>query len=82
MDKNKKTEEPGLHTKAWSLTKSLTRYAMSGFPNVAEKIYEQRMLICHGCEKLNKEKASCMVCGCKVEYKGRMETESCPQKKW
>ena len=82
MDKNNEKQSPNLAQKGWSLTKSLMRYAMSGFPNVGEEIYEKRMLICNGCEHLNRAHSSCMVCGCKVEYKGRMETESCPKKKW
>ena len=82
MDKNKKPQEPNLAEKGWRLTKSLMRYAMSGFPNVSEELFEKRMLICNGCELLKKEKGTCGVCGCVVEYKGRMETESCPEKKW
>tara|TARA_R100000008_G_scaffold26150_1_gene14237 strand:- start:21378 stop:21617 length:240 start_codon:yes stop_codon:yes gene_type:complete len=79
MAENKKLN---LAEKGWSLTKSLMRYAMQGFPNVSEKVYEDRMMICNSCELLNKEKGACMACGCAVEYKGRMETESCPKKKW
>ena len=45
MDKNKKPQEPNLAEKGWSLTKSLMRYAMSGFPNVSEELFEKRMLI-------------------------------------
>jgi len=87
MDKEKRPimsqeDGPNLAKKGWSLTKSLMRYAMSGFPNVEEELFERRMLICNGCESLNKKSAKCGVCGCVVEYKGRMETESCPKKKW
>lgn len=82
MDKDKKQETPNIAVKGWSLTKSLMRYAISGFPNVSEELYEKRMLICNGCEDLDKLASACRACGCKVEYKGRMETESCPKQKW
>ena len=41
MDKNKKPQEPNLAEKGWSLTKSLMRYAMSGFPNVSEELLKK-----------------------------------------
>ena len=79
---DKLKNSPNLAQKGWSLTKALMRYGMAGFPNVTEDIFERRMLICHGCEDLNKIKSKCTVCGCAVEFKGRMETESCPKNKW
>jgi|10_taG_2_1085330.scaffolds.fasta_scaffold36665_2 hypothetical protein len=87
MDENNrnnlpKRPEPNLTSKAWSLTKSLMRYAVEGFPNVSEKVFEKRMLICNSCEFLKRNNSSCGVCGCAIEYKGRMKTESCPKNKW
>ena len=58
------------------------RYAVEGFPNVSEEIFERRMLICNSCELLKRQNSSCSVCVCAVEYKGRMKTESCPKNKW
>ncbi len=81
MDKEEE-KNPTLVDKGFNLAKSLLRYATEGFPNVSQDIYEKRMLICNSCESLNKKKAICKLCGCHVEYKGRMETESCPSKKW
>ena len=81
-DTEKTNQEPALAAKAWSLTKALMRYGMAGFPNITEELFEKRMLICNGCESLNRKAAKCTVCGCAVEYKGRMKTESCPKKKW
>jgi|TARA_R100000479_G_scaffold164543_1_gene103422 hypothetical protein len=82
MDKDNNNKEPNLIRKGWSLTKSLIRYASEGFPNVSEEIFEKRMLICNSCELLKRDKGTCGVCGCVVEYKGRMKTESCPKNKW
>ena len=79
---NKKKKEPGIIKKGFSLGKALFRYATEGFPNVSQEVYEQRMMTCNSCELLNKKTAACMSCGCHVEYKGRMETEACPEKKW
>jgi len=75
-------KELNLAEKGWSLTKSLMRYAMQGFPNVSEGEYEERMMTCHSCEFLSKDTGNCQICGCVVEYKGRMETEKCPKDKW
>ena len=55
---------------------------VEGFPNVSQEEYEQRMLMCNSCEFLNKKNSTCNVCGCAVEYKGRMETERCPENRW
>tara|TARA_R100001509_G_C4718097_1_gene165647 strand:- start:15 stop:308 length:294 start_codon:yes stop_codon:yes gene_type:complete len=83
MDKKKdKVTPPNLLQKGWSLSKSLMRYAVEGFPNVSQEEYEQRMLMCNSCEFLNKKNSTCNVCGCAVEYKGRMETEKCPESRW
>ena len=87
MDENNKPElpkrpEPNIVSKGWSLTKSLMRYAVEGFPNVSEQVFEARMLTCNSCEFLKKKESTCGVCGCAIEYKGRMGTESCPKNKW
>lgn len=81
MDNNNK-KEPNPIQKGFSLAKSLLRYAKEGFPNVSKEIYEKRMVTCQSCDDLNRQKATCNLCGCYVEYKGRMETESCPKNKW
>jgi hypothetical protein len=78
----KENKQPGIIKKGFSLGKSLVRYATAGFPNVSKEIYEQRMMTCNSCELLNKKNETCTSCGCIVEYKGRMETESCPENKW
>tara|TARA_R100001594_G_scaffold148874_2_gene205166 strand:+ start:207 stop:464 length:258 start_codon:yes stop_codon:yes gene_type:complete len=85
MDKDKKTgskKEPNIIKKGFSLANSLLRYAREGFPNVSQDIYEQRMLTCNSCDDLDKKMSTCKLCGCYVEYKARMETESCPKNKW
>ena len=81
MDKDNK-KKPSAVKRGFSLAQSLLRYAREGFPNVAQDVYEQRMVTCSGCDDLNKERATCNLCGCYVEYKGRMKTESCPKNKW
>ena len=82
LPKLPKRPEPSIMAKGWSLTKSLMRYAVEGFPNVSEQVFEARMLTCNSCEFLKKHESTCGVCGCAIEYKGRMETESCPKSKW
>jgi hypothetical protein len=47
---------------------------------VNEKIYEARLLICKGCEKLNA--GTCSACGCYVELRALSPMAGCPYKKW
>jgi hypothetical protein len=47
---------------------------------VSENIYEARLSICKGCEKLNA--GTCSACGCYVELRALSPMSSCPYKKW
>ncbi|MDN3697267.1 DUF6171 family protein [Vibrio cortegadensis] len=47
---------------------------------VEPEIYEERLEICKGCDKLHE--ALCRACGCYVELRGVMRKNSCPYDKW
>ena len=47
-----------------------------------EKQAESRMLICTGCDKLNKKNNRCIVCGCFMVAKTRNPKSTCPLNKW
>jgi len=41
-----------------------------------------RLSICYGCEFFNSKRKICRKCGCKMEYKTKMDSASCPIDKW
>lgn len=46
-----------------------------------KKIIE-RVLICTQCDWLNREKKTCVKCGCHVKVKAMIPLASCPLDKW
>lgn len=70
---------------------ALARWGKVGFSVVDDEVLERRLRACLGCpnlrtsaatgalvHKLMKSPASCALCGCNVEKKARMSSESCP----
>lgn len=47
---------------------------------VSHEVYETRLNICRECEKL--VEATCVACGCYVEYRAIVKHSACPYKKW
>ncbi|MCD8074714.1 MAG: DUF6171 family protein [Lachnospiraceae bacterium] len=43
---------------------------------VPDDIYEERLAICRGCDKLLS--GTCILCGCYVELRAAMRVKSCP----
>lgn len=56
------------------------RNAIKDADRVAEEIYERRLAVCRGCDKLNA--GTCLACGCYVELRAGAKISCCPQKKW
>lgn len=54
--------------------------AISPKDRVSDGVYEQRIGICEGCEKLSGP--TCMACGCYVELRAIRKSIRCPYKKW
>lgn len=46
----------------------------------APKVYDHRIEVCEGCEKLSGP--TCMACGCYVELRAIRKDSKCPYKKW
>jgi hypothetical protein len=79
-------------------TKALARWSASGFKQVDDDLYEQRLAACYGCEHLTipggnallyklmatnrAADPTCGLCGCDVRRKARMTTEQCPDGRW
>lgn len=73
---------PSLLEQAYNLAASMSEYAKSGFKNVSDEVYKERISICDGCDLLRKEDRRCYECGCFVDKKAYIAVEECPKKKW
>lgn len=54
--------------------------AIKNDDRVNNTLYEERITICKGCEKLNA--GTCAACGCYVELRALSKISTCPYKKW
>lgn len=84
--KVKKRKAPPLINQIKSFGRSMTKWAVSGFQKTSNKVYNQRLEICKGCEFWDKEAfmhtGRCLKCGCSTKAKLRLKTEKCPIGKW
>jgi hypothetical protein len=62
--------------------KNLKKYlsAIKEEDRVNEAAYENRLSICTKCDFL--QEATCLACGCYVEFRALGKRTSCPKKKW
>jgi len=74
-------ELPSLAQQILNFGAAVARYTKSGFQNVSEDAYDQRIQACSGCSSLTSE-ARCTHCGCWVSEKALWSTETCPEGKW
>ena len=49
---------------------------------VSNEKYEERLTICKGCDRFDKEQTRCMECGCFLKVKATRGPEPCPLDKW
>ena len=61
--------------------KAITIYIMFGRRTHIDE-YINRLSICKDCEHFDNVKWSCKKCGCYLDKKAKMNTESCPDGKW
>lgn len=54
--------------------------ALKAADRVPEEVYESRLSVCRGCDRLNA--GTCMACGCYVELRAAAKISRCPKKKW
>lgn len=84
--KIKKRKTPPLVKQIKSFGRSMAKWAISGFKKTSDKVYNQRLEICKGCEFWDKEAflgtGRCLECGCSTKAKLRLKTEKCPIGKW
>lgn len=79
-------QPPGLFQQVKNVAVSLVNYARAGLPQVSEEVYKTRRATCDACEQREPTQDRCLACGCflssKLLDKLKMQTESCPLKKW
>ena len=72
--------------KASNFAKSAVTFIAAGLPCVSENEIARRLRICSECQEFDqsafKGMGECKVCGCNMEIKSIMATETCPQNKW
>lgn len=61
--------------------KAIVKYILYG-QQTSIDIYIDRLTICRNCKNFNCEKWICKKCGCYLDKKAKMNTESCPDDKW
>lgn len=71
---------PTLLGMAASMTRSMAKFAASGFKTVDEATHQVRTEQCLGCAHHNGSR--CQVCGCFFDKKARLPHEDCPIGKW
>ena len=62
-------------------SRALARWAATGFTTVDDATYHRRMSACVQCPELSgqgSDRPVCSLCGCRVVWKARMTSESCP----
>lgn len=68
--------------------KSLLFHVWHGFPKTTQSEILDRYSICIDCDKFNREKSECGVCGCAISKKSKFlnklawADQECPEGKW
>jgi hypothetical protein len=72
--------------KASNFAKSAIIFVKAGMPCADEAEIARRLRICSDCPNFDpegyKNMGKCEVCGCNMEIKTIMATETCPQNRW
>lgn len=55
--------------------------SMKGVRTVSDEVFTSRMERCLACEKLEYG-STCMLCGCVMQVRSRLESGRCPAKRW
>lgn len=61
--------------------KALWKYILYG-DRVSFNQYVDRMKVCSECLMFRNDNWTCGKCGCYIDKKAKMTTESCPENKW
>lgn len=75
-------ELPGWGGTASNFAEAMLRWGKAGFSLVPEKELTERLNICYDCPLYDEDSNRCKECGCFVDKKARLSSESCPIDKW
>ena len=73
---------PSLGKQFMNFASALTRHAISGFGEVDDDTFNQRMNECLNCEHYNRQMDRCYQCGCMCQKKASWPSSECPLGKW
>jgi hypothetical protein len=51
-------------------------------PRISDEEVQQRLTVCSGCENFIPSSQRCSLCGCYMQFKSRLRSQSCPVGKW
>lgn len=74
--------------KIYKFIKSFIQHIYRGSPKSSQKLIDKRYKICLDCDKINKDKSICLVCGCNINNqpillnKLAWADQKCPINKW
>ena len=81
-DKSWTEEMPSIPEMIKRFSRESIKWLKQGAPICSEEEYSARLNICQACPHLIADKMRCGKCGCKLQFKARMETARCPIQKW
>lgn len=75
-------ESPGIITQVATFAKAVARHVAAGCPTVTPEEKVRRLALCRECPEFDAAKTKCRKCGCRLNLKVGMATETCPLEKW
>jgi|TARA_R110000787_G_scaffold112958_1_gene221866 hypothetical protein len=79
---NPEQDTPSFFKMVKSFTAASADFIAKGAPICTVEEYKDRLDTCNQCPFLIKKNKRCGKCGCLLEFKARMKTQHCPEKKW
>lgn len=77
-----KRRKPSLLRRAANLSRAGIAAVADGFHRATPEQVEDRLAICHQCNRFDRASNSCNECGCQLQYKPLLRAWDCPLGKW
>ena len=78
----KNNKMPNFFIKAINFSKALWKHVSKGMKLVSRTKYVKRLNICDSCDKQDKSRGICTMCGCYLLKKANWKESECPLGKW
>tara|TARA_R100000458_G_scaffold32391_1_gene29722 strand:- start:1258 stop:1515 length:258 start_codon:yes stop_codon:yes gene_type:complete len=78
----KNNKMPNIFQRAVNFIKALWEHVSTGMKLVSRTKYIKRLNICNECDKQDKKKGICTMCGCYLLKKANWKSSDCPLGKW